>query len=179
MLDEFEIGKVAVAPLKGVHDLNHFVCRLESLQNFCRQPLEDANASYALRAFVAIHDGDPRILGYYHLSLSTVGADEVGKGVEGRFLHLPAIPTIYLGMLAVDRRVERRGVGKLLMADALARTATIARHAGTYALTLDAIDAEAAAYYEDGFDFQRFMPGGLKMYLAIQTIIALDLPDPA
>lgn len=65
------------------------------------------------------------------------------------------------------------------MTDALARVAAIAHNAGTYALTLDAIDQDAAGYYEGKFDFRRFTPGGLKMFLAVPTILALDLPPPA
>lgn len=172
----FDISKVQVGPLTGAHQLDRFPCRSGPIQEFCRHRLADAHASYTLRAFVATHDGDPRIVGYYYLSLSTVSHDEVGPQVEGDFLHLEAIPTVYLGMLGVDRRLERHGIGKLLMADALARVATIARNAGTYALTLDAIDEEAAGYYETKFDFRRFTPAGLKMFLAVPTILALDLP---
>ena len=174
-----DIEKVAIEPLSGQHVLGRFVCRSVAIENFCRRSLAAANDSYALRAFVATHDGDPRIVGYYHLSLSTVSHDQVERGVEDNFLHLDGIPAVYLGMLGVDRRIERSGVGKLLMTDALARVAAIAHNAGTYALTLDAIDQDAAGYYEGKFDFQRFTPGGLKMFLAVPTILALDLPPPA
>lgn len=173
----FDIGKVQVGPLTGLHELDRFVCRSGPIQEFCRHRLAEAHANYTLRAFVATHDGDPRLVGYYYLSLSTVSHDAVGPHVEGNFLHLDAIPTVYLGMLGVDRRLERKGIGKLLMADALSRVATIARNAGTYALTLDAIDEEAAGYYEGNFDFQRFAVGSLKMFLPIPTILALELPD--
>lgn len=100
-----------------------------------------------------------------------------GPAVEGDFLHTDAIPTVYLGMLGADRRLERKGIGKILMRDALARVGAIAKNAGTYALTLDATGEAAAAYYESNFDFQRFAAGGLKMYLAIPTILALGLGE--
>ena len=75
--------------------------------------------------------------------------------------------------------LRREGIGKRLMTDALARVASIARNAGTFARTLDAIDETAAGYYESQFDFHRFTDGGLKMFLAVPTILALDLPSPA
>lgn len=171
----FDIDNVAVAPLNGAHRLDAFACRNPNIQAFCRGDLEQAHEARCVRAFVATHAGDPRIVGFYTLTLSTITHDEVGREAEDRFLHVEAIPTVYLGTLGVDRRVERRGVGKLLMRDALVRFTQIAEHAGTYALTLDALDDEAATYYESNFDFQRFSPPhGRKMFLLAETI--LDLP---
>ena len=43
-----------------------------------------------------------------------------------------------------------------------------------WALNLDAIDEAAATYYER-FDFKRFTPGGLEMYLPLGTIQQLQL----
>lgn len=171
----FDIEQVRVEPLNGAHQLDKFPCSSEPIQNFCRGGLRAANDCYAVKAFVATHDGDPRIVGYYYLCLSTISHDDLGREKEGDFLHLEAIPTVYLGMLGVDQRLMRRGIGRLLMADALARVAAISQHAGTYALTLDAVDEDAATYYVEKFDFQRFAPDGLKMFLEIKTILALDL----
>lgn len=171
----FDIAKVQVGPLTGIHRLDSFVCSHVPIQEFCRASLAAANDARALRAFVATHDSDPRIVGYYYLSLSTLSHDEVGPQMEGDFHHVDAIPTVYLGMIGVDRRLMRLGIGKKLMADALARVAIIAENAGTYALTLDAVDEDAAVYYESKFDFRRFRPEDTKMYLAVQTIIALGL----
>lgn len=175
----FDLSKVTVEPLTGLHRLDRFKCRSAPIQEFCRHRLCDAHDAYAVRAFVAVHDSDPRIVGYYYLCLGAVSHEEVGPAVEGNFLHVEAIPIIYLGMLGVDRRLERQGVGKMLMADCLARATVIARNAGTFALTLDAIDEDAATYYETKFDFQRFTTGGLRMFLPTPTILALELPDPA
>ncbi|MCR5874398.1 GNAT family N-acetyltransferase [Phenylobacterium sp. J426] len=167
----FDIDKVRVDPLTGLHRLDAFCCSYEPIQQFCRTRLAEAHDTYSVRAFVATHDGDPRIVGYYYLCLSTISHDEAGLAVEGGFMHMTAVPTVYLGMFGVDRRLKKKGIGKRMMRDAFRRVETIATNAGTYALTLDAVDEEAAEYYEK-FDFQRFAPGERKMFLELPTILA-------
>lgn len=173
----FDIGRVSVQPLTGLHQLDRFVCSHGPIQEFCRHSLADAHAAYQVRAFVAVHDQDPRIVGYYYLCLSAVSVEEVGPAVQGGFLHVDAIPAVYLGMFGVHRRLEQRGIGKVMMRDVLVRVSRIAQNAGTYALTLDAVDEAAAGYYEQKFDFQRFRPGGLKMFLEMPTILELGLGE--
>lgn len=167
----FDLDLVQVEPLTGQHDLSKFRCSKQPVQSFCRDKLHDAHASYRLRASVATHNGDPRIVGYYYLCLSSIAPEDVDRRLEGEFLHVDAVPVVYLGMIGVFSPLERKGIGRKLMADALWRTGEIAAHAGTYALVLDAMDQEAAAYYEEKFDFLRFQPGGLKMFLEIETIL--------
>jgi len=171
----FDIDHVTVEPLNGLHDLTRFRCSKAPIQAFCHDKLLEAHDEFRLRAAVALHEDDPRIVGYYFLCLSSIAPEGVGRAVEGGFLHVDAIPTVYMGMIGVEARLERRGIGKKLMTHALARVARIAESAGTFALTLDALDEEVAGYYEGQFDFERFEPGGLKMYLPIGTIMALGL----
>lgn len=171
----FNIDHVTIEPLNGLHDLSRFRCSKAPIQAFCRDKLLEAHDDFRLRAVVALHEADPRIVGYYYLCLSSVAPEAVDRALEGHFLHVDAIPTVYMGMIGVDARLERRGIGKKLMAHALARVSRIAESAGTFALTLDALDEEVAGYYEGQFDFERFEPGGLKMFLPIGTIMALGL----
>ena len=56
------------------------------------------------------------------------------------------------------------------MQDAMSRTLVIADNAGTYALTLDALDENLAAYYGKKYGFERFADGGLEMFLPLGTI---------
>jgi hypothetical protein len=56
------------------------------------------------------------------------------------------------------------------MEDAMVRVASIADLAGTYALTLDALDEGLVAYYRQ-FGFESFKEGtGLEMYLPLLRI---------
>jgi GNAT superfamily N-acetyltransferase len=94
---------------------------------------------------------------------------------DEKFSRVDAVPAVYLGMIGVHTNHARQGIGKLLMRDAMLKVADIADLAGTYALTLDALDESLVSYYRE-FGFQSFMGGnGLEMFLPLLTIkAALD-----
>lgn len=98
------------------------------------------------KTFVAIRDEEPaRICGYYALTLAEL---------ENR--HLPdawrkklprRIPGVRLGRLAVDPQYQGKGLGELLLVDALARARRVYAEAGGFGLFVDALDEQAAGYY--------------------------------
>jgi GNAT superfamily N-acetyltransferase len=57
------------------------------------------------------------------------------------------IPGVRLGRLAVDRQYQGKGLGELLLIDALTRARRIYTEAGGIGLFVDALDAQAAGYY--------------------------------
>lgn len=123
-----------------------------------------------IRAFVAVEGDDKTVLGYYYLCLTSYALGEVDDQSDRKFSRVAAVPAVYLGMIGVHTEHEKCGIGRLLMRDAFRRTLIIANNAGTYGLTLDAVDEDVAKYYEEKFDFQRFADGGLEMFLALGTI---------
>lgn len=57
------------------------------------------------------------------------------------------IPVLVLGRLAVDRHVQKRGIGPALVLYALERAQEVAEVVGVRALLVHAKDKEAAAFY--------------------------------
>ncbi len=58
------------------------------------------------------------------------------------------IPGVRLGRLAVDQRFQGKGLGELLLVDAMTRAQRIHAQAGGIGLFVDAIDEQAAGYYQ-------------------------------
>jgi GNAT superfamily N-acetyltransferase len=56
-------------------------------------------------------------------------------------------PGIRLGRLAVDRSVQKQGLGEHLLMDAIERARLVLEHIGVHALFVDAKDERAAAFY--------------------------------
>jgi predicted N-acetyltransferase YhbS len=123
-----------------------------------------------VRAFVACYQDSLDILGFYYLCLSSYKASIVDDTAAQKFARVDAVPAVYLGMIAAHSDYARQGLGKLLMWDAFQRTLNIAENAGTYALTLDALNEDLVGYYQSQFGFQRFKDGGLEMFLPLATI---------
>lgn len=118
---------------------------------------------------MATHDGGTDVFGFYYLTTTSWEHELVNREIAEQFMMLDKIPAVYLGMLGVHTPADRQGIGAALLVDAFKRAVTIADNAGVWALTLDATDEAAAAYYER-FDFERITPGGLEMFLPIGTI---------
>jgi ribosomal protein S18 acetylase RimI-like enzyme len=126
-----------------------------------------------VRAYVACDGESHDIVGFFYLCLTSYELGEIDDKADKKFGYVAAVPAVYLGMIAVHNDYAGCGLGKMLMAHAMQITAEIAERAGTYALTLDALDERLVEYYKK-FDFQTFKQGknGLEMFLPVRTIIA-------
>lgn len=174
-----DLASICIEPLNDLHQRNSFRCANLSIQNFCRGNLASQHRSRSLRAFVARRTDDMAVLGYYYLTATSVEHASVGPQIGNQFHHLDKIPAVYLGMIGVHSDHARQGLGTELMVHAFRQVDQITQMAGVWALILDAYDQQAAAYYER-FDFRRFEPGSLEMYLPTGTIQqALEAIDEA
>ena len=136
-----------VLPLTGSHEREGFDCGRQELNDWLRQVARQHQDKGLSKTFVAIAEEMPdRICGYYALTLA-----------ELEYRHLPQawrkklprrIPGVRLGRLAVDRQFQNKGLGKLLLVDALGRARRIYSEAGGIGLFVDAIDEQTALYYQ-------------------------------
>jgi GNAT superfamily N-acetyltransferase len=88
-----------------------------------------------------------RIVGYFSVTMGSVlRADAPAKVVRG----LPAYPVrmVLLVRLAVDRREQGRGLGAMLLAEALRKAADAGESAAARLIVVDAIDDGAVRFYE-------------------------------
>ena len=100
-------------------------------------------AAGASRTYVVREAG--RIVAYYSLATGGVERASAPGGVR-RNMPDP-IPVMILARLAVARSHQGRGIGRALVRDALLRTVRASEIAGIRAVTVHAIDEQAAAFY--------------------------------
>jgi len=81
------------------------------------------------------------------------------------------LPVALVGRLAVDLRAQGRGIGGILLTDALLRVAEVADQVGCYGVTVDAKDESAMAFYQR-FGFEALPPARFpqQMFLPIATV---------
>jgi GNAT superfamily N-acetyltransferase len=89
---------------------------------------------------------DGIIDGYYTLSAIAVKLTELPDPAVHCLPRYPLVPATLLGRLAVDRRFQGKGYGRLLLADALCRATR--REIASFALIVDAKDDGARRFYE-------------------------------
>jgi len=156
-----------VLPLAGNHEREGFDCGRQELNDWLRQVARQHQDKGLSKTFVATAEEAPdRICGYYALTLAELENRHLPQAWRKR---LPRrIPGVRLGRLAVDGQYHGKGLGKLLLVDALVRARRIYSEAGGIGLFVDAIDAQAAVYYQQ-FGFAASPDNPLLLFLSAKV----------
>lgn len=138
---------------------------------------KDLSVTYVL---VPVEDRR-RIAGYYTMSSDSIRIDDLPDELV-RKLRLPHYQTIgvtLIGRLARDLSYKGKGVGELLLMDALKlawhMSHAIERPIASWAVTVDAKDQRAKRFYEQ-FGFTSFQETPQRLYMPMKTIEQLLFP---
>jgi GNAT superfamily N-acetyltransferase len=164
-------------PLSGVrveilgpqHDRSTFASGIEPLDRYFRtQAGQEARKNIAAPFVLVLADGS--VGGYYTLSATAVKLTELPADVARRLPRYPLVPATLLGRLAVDRRHQRKGYGRFLLADALYRT--VRNEIASFAVVVEAKDDAARRFYERE-SFLPFPDQPMKLFRPTADIAAL------
>jgi ribosomal protein S18 acetylase RimI-like enzyme len=135
-----------ILPLTGNHNRQNFDCGRAELNDWLRQVARQHQDKGLSKTFVAIQDEEPTsVCGFYALSLAEIDRHFLPDGYQKK---LPQrIPGVRLGRLAVDCRYQNKGLGELLLIDAISRVRRIHQDAGIVGLFVDAIDEHTSGFY--------------------------------
>jgi ribosomal protein S18 acetylase RimI-like enzyme len=152
---------LVIEPLGKQHDRTEFSCGQPELDDWFRQRASQDDRRNVARVFVAIDD-DLGVVGFYSLSSFTLALENLPDQIARKLPRYDAIPAALIGRLARDERARGRGVGELLMADAVRRILSASRSMAVFAIVVDAKDDRASSFYES-FGFRAFptMPNRL------------------
>ena len=156
-------------PIGRHHDRKNFDCGVENLNSYLRRYARQNHASGGAKTFVAVSETEPdRILGFYTISPGAIAFADVPEAVT-RSLGRYDVPVFRLGRLAVDRSVQRQGLGGDLLLAAGARALAVAAAVGGVALAIDAKDRNAVQWYER-FGAVPLVDDPLKLVLPLAVI---------
>lgn len=110
---------------------------------------------------------DGALGGYYTLSATAVKLSDLPNQTARRLPRYPLVPATLLGRLAVDRRFQRKGYGRFLLADALYRVAR--NEIASFAVIVDAKDEDARRFYERE-SFLPFADEPMKLFRPVADI---------
>ena len=131
--------------LADAHNVEGFDCGKPALNRW----FLEFGLSNQLRGFtrvLVIHEGG-QVVGYYGLAPTVIEPNAVPRGIRTGRPPDP-IPALLIGQLAVDRRHTGRGIGSMLVSDALRRCVAGADIVAGRAVIVRAIDADAEAYWK-------------------------------
>jgi predicted GNAT family N-acyltransferase len=163
-----------IEPLQPHHDRPDFHCANEALDRYFHERIRrDVEASVAA-AFV-MADG-PKVLGYYTLSAHHVERSSLPEDVAKKLKlpKYPLIPATLMGRLAVDRDQQGKGVGRILLLDALERSCTHSNQVASFAVLVDAKEGAVQFYLNYGF---LPLPPGQRMFIPMATVRKMIRPS--
>jgi len=124
--------------------------------------LQQQTKNYARTRVVIDSEAPPKILAYYTLLTREIETTQIPGPRK-----LPQrLACVLLGRLAVDQSAQGRGLGRLMVLDAIARTRATIQEAAGIGLAVDALHERAVSFYL-GFGFEPFKDAPLRLFLRV------------
>jgi len=158
--------------LNPKHRKKEFSCGKDMLDNYLHKQANQ-DIKQKLSACFVLNNKETNLLkGYYTLANNSIAQDLIPIEYQKKLPNsYKLIPTTLLGRLAIDSRFQKKGVGKILLIDALRRSYEISKSIGSFAVVVDPIDEDAERFY-DKYGFIK-LPDSGKMFLPMNTIRTL------
>jgi GNAT superfamily N-acetyltransferase len=164
--------ELIITPLGKQHERKSFDCGERSLNQYLYRYASQDIRRRVNRVFAASPPDAPRqVIGYYSLSAGSLDATDLPEEFRRRLPRYP-VPVVLLGRLAVDKSHQGKGLGAILLADALQRIAQASQVMAVYAVVVDALNERAAEFYRQ-FGFIALPGQQLKLFLPMDTVAAL------
>lgn len=151
--------------LRRTHDRTDFDCGTPLLDGFIRSYASQNERSGTSRTFVAVRPGSARVCAYFSIAAGSLVLQSIPKHNRRNLIRQP-VPIALLGRLAVDRSEQGKGLGRIMLADALDRIVHAAESIGIHAIEVHALDAAARSFYER-FGFTSLLDDPLHLYLPV------------
>src|ERR1022692_4506234 len=152
----------------AVHRRDEFSRESTELNEYLRTRARKEAKSRISACFVTVPLADPgQIAGFYTLSATTIELEKQPPEFVTKLPRYPRLRATLLGRLARALVFKGKGIGDLLMVDALKRACENSSVIGSVAVVVDPKDETAAKFYGT-FGFQPL--DGQKMFLPMKAI---------
>jgi len=159
-----------ITPLGREHERESFGCGERSLDQYLHHFASQDIKRRLNRVFVTAPTKVPCLVaGFYSLSAGSLTATDLPDKLQRRLPRYP-VPVVLLGRLAVAESHQSKGLGSILIADALQRIAQANQVMAVYAVVVDALHDRAAAFYRQ-FGFTPLPSQPLKLFLPMNSVI--------
>lgn len=148
------------------HDRAAFRCGDNALDGYFQTQVTQDIRRRITNCFVVVETATSRVAAYYTLSAASIPLVDLPPHEAKRLPRYPTLPAVRIGRLAVDQRYQRRGLGELMLMNAVHRTLQDA--AAAFALLVDAKNDQAAAFYQR-YGFRQIAGQPQTLFLPLAT----------
>ena len=158
-------------PLDRGHPINGFKSGEGSLDVWLTRQARAAGGAGSAKTYVVTDSAqEERVVGYHALTGASVehgeATERAAKGM-GRY----QIPAVLLSRLAVDVSVQGRGIGALLLRDAMLRAVSVSEEVGVRLLLAHALNDSARSFYVK-FGFEESPTDVMNLQIIVKDIKA-------
>jgi len=167
-MSDFE--KLLIEPLGSNHNRQNFSCGIERLDNYLKKQAKQDVKRRISRVFVGTTIDSPNtILGFYTLSTLAIELTQLPDEIARKLPKHP-IPAALLGRLACSTSARGKGIGKMLLMDAIKRTLGVSEEIAIYAMVVDAIDEQAERFYKH-YGFAHLAVDSGRLFLPLKSFL--------
>jgi GNAT superfamily N-acetyltransferase len=158
------------------HDRTSFHCGEDVLDRYFQTQVTQDIRRRITNCFVMVEAATGRVAAYYTLSAASIPLTDLPPEEAKRLPRYPTLPAVRIGRLAVDQRFQRRGLGELMLMNAVHRTMHDA--AAAFTLLVDAKNDQAVAFYRR-YGFRPLAGKPRTLFLPLATAQKTLLPNRA
>ncbi len=152
------------------HRREAFRCESAPLTDFIQKRARKEMDARASACFVLVPESDPsRIAGYYTLTQTSIALDKLPPELTKKLPLYNELGATLIGRLARDLDWRSKGIGDMLLTNALRRCVRQSEEAGAIVVVTDPKDDKARAFYGD-FGFQPL--DDHRMFIPMNTVLA-------
>lgn len=159
---------LVIEPLNRNHNRTVFNCGIESLDRYLKHQASQDIKRRIRRVFVVCsHQDKTKVLWYYMLSTLSIDLSALPEKLAKKLPKHP-IPAALIGRLAVDVSAQGKGIGKILLSNAIKRTLAVSDDIAIYAMVVDAINKEVESFYLQ-YGFANLASDGKRLFLPLKS----------
>lgn len=162
-------AEIVIQGFARAHAGMGFTCGVRRIDDYFAQG-ESIQQARLARLFVALDRPTRRtLLGFYAMHNMDIEAELVPPPLGVRLRRGSQIGAVYISMFAVASAHQNRGIGALLLANALKRIKRLGEDSGVWAVALDPLNQRAEDFYRrHGFDTLTAQPR--RLFLPVDSI---------
>lgn len=158
--------QVKIDILSSAYDKQFFNCGVTELNDFIRKfAFQNQNKGYS-KTYVATENDNTKIVGYYTVTSAEIDVNSLPNNIKH-----PGYPvsSSRICRLAVDKKHKGKGLGNILLKDALSKIIRASEIIGIFSVIVDAKDDSAKEFYKR-YGFVEFKNEPMMLFFSVKTI---------